>query len=98
METRVKGEELIDLYLKKLTLEIGEQNVGSNGNNEAVDYFFSIMKSLGYDMKKDGFYCIEWEYGEVYLRAGEKEYETLVSPYSLPCDVNAELVVVSTLE
>jgi len=98
LESRVKGEELIDSYLKKLTLEIGERNVGSNGNNEAVDYFFSIMKSLGYDMKKDGFDCTEWEYGEVYLRAGEEQYEAFASPYSQPCDANAELVVVSTLE
>ncbi|SET40779.1 Peptidase family M28 [Natronincola peptidivorans] len=98
MESSVTGKELIDSYLKKLTLEIDERSVGSSGNNQAVDYFYIIMKSLGYDLKKDGFDCIDWECGKVYLRTGEEQYEAFASPFSLPCDINAELVVVSTLE
>ncbi|SNS51828.1 aminopeptidase YwaD [Anaerovirgula multivorans] len=98
MELSVKGTNFIKAYLEKLTVEIGERHVGSDGNRQAVDFFYNVMSSFGYDMQKDGFDCIEWECGEVCLKAGDKEYLAFVSPYALPCDVNAELVVTSTLD
>jgi aminopeptidase YwaD len=98
MELSVKGKGFINTYLEKLAVEIGERHVGSNGNRAAVDFFYNAMASWGYDMQKDDFDCMEWECGEVHLKAGDEEYQVFVSPYSLPCDVSAELVVVSTFD
>lgn len=85
-------------YLEKLAVEIGERHVGGEGNKRATEFFYNVMASLGYDMQKDVFDCIEWEYGKVYLKAEDVEYEAFVSPYSLPCKVCAKLTTASTLE
>ena len=98
MESLVKGISSIQGYLEKLTVEIGERSVGGDGNRQAVDFFYAVMSSFGYDMQKDEFDCIEWECGEVYLRAGDSQYLASASPYSLPCSVKAELTVASTFE
>ncbi|TCO68817.1 M28 family peptidase [Marinisporobacter balticus] len=98
MGLSVKGKDFIRTYLEKLTVEIGQRHVGSDGNREAVDFFYNVMASLGYDMQKDGFDCIEWECSEVHLKAGDEEYQAFSSPYSLPCDASAELVHISTFD
>lgn len=97
MKSLAGEKNFIKAYLEKLTVEIGERHVGSDGNKKAVDYFHDIVSNFDYDVQKDEFDCIKWEYGEVCLMAGEKQYPALISPYSLSCDIEAELVVVSTL-
>lgn len=98
MKLSVEGQKIMKSYLERLTVEIGERHVGGEGNRKAVDFFYNTMSSFDYEMQKDGFDCIEWECGEVHLKAGDNNYEAFVSPYSLPCDVNEELKVISTLE
>jgi len=98
MKSLARDTNLMKSYLEKLAMEIGERHVGSDGNGQAVDFFYSVVSSLGYEIQKDEFDCIEWEYGEVCLKAGNEQYVAFVSPYSLPCDAKAELIVVSTIE
>lgn len=98
MKSSMKGKKPIKSYLEKLTLEIGERHVGSDGNRKAVEFFYDIVASFGYDVQKDEFDCIEWECGDVCLTAGGYQYPAFVSPYSLACDIKAELMVVSTLD
>lgn len=97
MKESIEGMELVKSYLEKLTVKIGERHVGSLGNAQAVEYFYNVLSSLDYDVQMDEFDCIDWECGEVNLIAGNEQYKAFVSPYSLPCDVKEELVVVSTL-
>ncbi len=98
MELSMKENGLIHTCLEKLAVEIGERHVGSIGNRAAVNFFNNALESWDYDMQKDEFNCMEWECGEVHLRAGDEEYQVYASPYSLPCNVSSEMVVVSTLD
>lgn len=98
MGLSVQGKDFIKDYLEKLTVEIGERHVGSDGNREAVNFFYNVMASWGYDMQKDEFDCIEWECRKVHLKAGDEEYQAFASSYSLPCDVSAEWMVISRFD
>ncbi|MDW7672351.1 MAG: hypothetical protein SCK57_13520 [Bacillota bacterium] len=62
-----------------------------------MDYAACILKSLGWDIQQDVFDCIDWEHGPVHLQAGGHSFPAYVSPYSLGCEVTAELVVAATL-
>lgn len=93
-----EGWSVMESNLKKLAVEIGDRHVGGTGNNQATEFFYNTMASLGYIMQKDAFDCIEWEHGKVYLKAENVQYEAFVSPYSLPCKAYAKLAVASTLE
>ncbi|MGB3715880.1 MAG: M28 family peptidase, partial [Candidatus Promineifilaceae bacterium] len=51
-----------------------------------------------YDVDTTPFKCLDYTHGEVALVSGGKSFEVFVSPYSLGCDVPAEVVAVSSVE
>ncbi|MBU4555826.1 MAG: M28 family peptidase [Actinobacteria bacterium] len=83
--------------LRTLT-EYPDRHVGGTGNRAATEVFASRMSSLGYEVAKTEFDCIEWEYGRAALRVGDEMFALQVGPYSLPCDLIAPLVVVDCVE
>ncbi len=74
------------------------RQVASIGNRAASDYFVQQVKANGFSVEELPFDCIGWESGAHRLTAGGEELEIVVSDYSVGCDVEAPLAVVSTLQ
>jgi aminopeptidase YwaD len=90
--------EKAEQYLQKLCLEIPSRQVGSQGNQAATDFFEYTAASFGFRTESPSFDCIDWTSDSADLSANGSNFETLVSPYSLGCQVSAPLVVASALE
>mgnify|MGYP001157879855 CR=1 FL=1 len=88
----------IESYLKTLCVDIGNRPPGSKQNRQATDYFIKVVRFFGYQPQVSEFDCIDWEYGDVLLTTQGNSFSALAGPYSLPCDLRAELVEISTLE
>jgi aminopeptidase YwaD len=84
-------------HLRRLCLEIPGRRVGSAGNRAATDFFAETVSALGFETACPAFDCLDWHNDGVRLTAGDQGYEAFASPYSLPCQVNAPLQVLSTL-
>ena len=85
-------------YLDVLCSVKPHRRTGSPGNREATDFFTKTVKKWDYTVDTTPFSCLDYETGNVSLVCKEKTYEINVSPFSLACDVKAELVTVSTVE
>lgn len=84
-------------YLKKLCVDIQDRVVGSEGNRMSTDFFAETMQSIGYTPKIQEFDCISWTCDEVNLTAGNQKFDVFASPFSIPCNVNAELCHTATV-
>ncbi len=78
-------------WLKTLCVDISERCVGSEGNRKATEFFKDQLTSLGWETESQEFDAVDWNDGGATLLAGKKEFNVLVSPYSLGCSVNAIL-------
>ena len=85
-------------YLKSLCGVKPNRRTGSSGNREATDFYAETISSYGFDIDAAPFECLDHIRGESHLIHGNRAFEILISPYSNACDVNAELVAVSTVE
>lgn len=85
-------------YLNKLCQEIPERCVGSAGNRQATAFFKKKISSLGWQTETSELDVIDWEDGGATLHMEGQHVEVLVSPYTLGCDVQAPLVVISCVE
>ncbi len=84
-------------YLKKLCLQIDGRHVGSKGNRTAADFFAEQMDVNGFAVETPFFDCIDWEQSGLVLKVGSFAYNARVSPFSMGCEVNAPLEMVSTV-
>ncbi len=84
-------------YLNILCKEIPERCVGSEGNRIATTFFEKEISCYGWETTAHEFDAIDWTNDGVFLSAGENNFDTLVSPYSLGCNVQAELIAISTI-
>jgi len=87
-----------DLYLKTLCSVKPNRRTGSAGNREATDFFADTIRPYGYEIDAAPFQCLDFIRGESLLAHEEEIFEVSASPYSLSCDVAAELVIVSSME
>ena len=85
-------------YLRKLCEEIPERCVGSEGNRMATRFFEKEISSFGWKTEVQEFDAIDWEDGGALLRCGDVSFDVFVSPYSLGCAVEAQLVCASRVE
>jgi aminopeptidase YwaD len=90
--------EKAERYLERLCVEIPSRRVGSEGNRAATDFFAQTMAAFGFRTECPEFDCIDWAHEGARLAAGGESFEASPSPYSLGCDVNAPLAVVSTTD
>ena len=88
---------LVEEYLAELVSH-PDRHVGSPGNRAATAAFAAHMESLGFEVSRTSFECIEWEYGEAVLEAARARFDANVGPYSLPCDVLAPLAAAASVE
>ena len=91
-------QQLCQTYLQTLCVDIPERCVGSDGNRAATRFFEQEIASFGWETETQEFDAMDWEDGGANLRCGEADFEVLVSPYSLGCEVDAQLVSASSVE
>jgi aminopeptidase YwaD len=87
-----------EVYLHMLCHKITDRSVGSEGNRAATRYFEKISSSLGWATETQQFEAMDWIDGGASLRCGETSFQTYVSPYSLGCDVEGQLISASNVE
>jgi aminopeptidase YwaD len=85
-------------YLKTLCSVKPNRRTGSAGNLAATAFFADTLCSLGCRIDVTPFDCLDYRRGRSSLTHTGIAFEVHSSPYSLGCDLSAELVAVSTLE
>ncbi len=97
----MKPSQLVDTahqYLTKLCVDIPNRCVGRQGNRQATDFFAEKMVQFGFQTESPQFDCIDWTHGEASLTVDGEPFEAFVSPYSVKCDVTANLAIATTVE
>jgi len=74
------------------------RTVGSKGNRAATDFATLIFESYGYDVDTTDFPCLNFRRGTASLTSGDNTFEVIPSPFSVQCDVTANLAVVETID
>ena len=90
--------EKAERYLERLCVEIPSRRVGSEGNRAATDFFAETVASFGFRTECPEFACIDWEQEGAHLTASGESFDAAPSPYSLGCEVNAPLAVVTSVD
>jgi aminopeptidase YwaD len=85
-------------YLNALCGVEPNRRTGSPGNQEAADFFANLVKKFDYRVDTTPFPCLDYISGNASLESAGISYDIAVSPYSLRCDVTAELVSVTTVD
>jgi aminopeptidase YwaD len=87
-----------EFYLQTLCDVRPNRRTGSAGNRDATDFFADTVRGLGYEIDAVPFDCLDHLCGGAWLTDQARGYPVAASPYTLGCDVLAELVSVSTVE
>ena len=85
-------------YLNILCSVKPNRRTGSRGNQDATSFFAGIVNALGYNVDTTAFSCLDYISGESSLVSGDNPFDIYASPYSLGCDITAELITVSSVE
>ncbi|MDP2182126.1 MAG: M28 family peptidase [Actinomycetota bacterium] len=75
-----------------------DRRVGGPGNLEATEFFAKEMERCGLEVSRTEFECVDWEYGEAWIECEGERFQVFAGPYSLPCEVDAELVSAVSVE
>ena len=86
------------LYLTTLCSVEPNRRTGSRGNRAATDFFANTIRPYGYEIDVAPFECQDYICSGSSLMFGESTFEVYASPYSLGCDVLAELITVKSME
>jgi aminopeptidase YwaD len=89
---------LAETHIHFLCEEIPTRQVGSTGNQAATQYFANTMSQNGFKVERQTFDCIDMRQGEIELTANGHSFQAIISPYSLGCNIRAELIKVETVE
>ena len=84
-------------YLYKLCMEIPERCVGSEGNRKATRFFEEEISTFGWKTEAQEFDAVDWEQGGAGITCRDENFEVLVSPYSLGCEVEGTLISASSV-
>ncbi len=95
METNTK---FIADCLQELSVRIGERPVGSANNQRAEHFISETFKASGLEVEHQEFACMDWSAGLASLRLNGVSIPAALSPYSLPCSLNAPFQLLETLE
>lgn len=85
-------------YLHELCSVQPNRRTGSQGNRDATGFFAGIVRRYGYTVDTTSFPCLDYVSEKVSLTSGSRSYGVYISPYSLGCDVTAELIAASSIE
>ncbi len=90
--------QFCEATLIKLCNEITDRSVGTEGNRAATRYFDNVTSSLGWTTVAQEFEALDWIDGGANLYRGEDSFQVFVSPYSLGCEIEGQLIAVSSIE
>jgi aminopeptidase YwaD len=96
-----KQEEYVaksHLYLNTLCSVKPNRRTGSAGNRTAIDFFANTIRQFGYEIDATPFECLDYVCHNIALTHKGDPFEVNISPYSLGCDVDAELITVTTFK
>jgi aminopeptidase YwaD len=85
-------------YIDTLCSVTPNRRLGSNGNRAATNFFAQKMSSWGYTIDTSPFAALDYDSREPSLTYKNKAFNVKISPYSLGCDVQAELVIATTID
>ena len=87
-----------EFYLKYLCLDIPTRRVGTQGNRDANEFLAERFASFGFAIERQPFDCIDWTQGNASLSLNGQQFQVQVGAFTLGCQVQAPLVVASTVE
>lgn len=90
--------EKAESYVLALSSLKPNRRTGSKGNKEATAFCGGVLKRFGYEVDDTPFPCLDFASDGASLKCGEADFEVLVSPYSLGCEVSAELITAKTVD
>ncbi len=97
--TREQLSEKADQYLKFLCHQLPNRRVGAEGNRLATQFLADTLAGFGMSVQTPEFHCLDWvDRGAHLLTTSGHTFEVFSSPYTLPCNVNAPLVVARTVD
>ncbi|MDO9545404.1 MAG: M28 family peptidase [Pelolinea sp.] len=85
------------LYLNTLCRTIPTRRLGTQGNRDATTFFKERIDKFGFHTEAQPFDCIDIRQGEIQLMVDNQSFEVFISPFTLGCDVSAELVSAGSL-
>jgi aminopeptidase YwaD len=85
-------------YLDRLCRTISTRRLGTQGNRDATEFFMKTIANFGFQTKTQPFDCIDMRLGKIRLSARDQQFEAFIGPFSLCCDVYADLVCAETLD
>ena len=87
----------INHHIQQLSVNIGERPTGSTANHQAEHYIKQTFLDNQFQVKLQEFDCIDWEKNKTTLNIEGTEVHVEPSPYSLPCNVQADIDVVANI-
>ncbi len=84
-------------YLKTLCVDIDSRAVGTEGNRRATAFLAQQLEGLDWPVQASRFTAMDWHDDGATLRCGRQEFSVFASPYSLGCELEAELREVATV-
>ena len=91
-------QKRIERHLNVLCNEIGARPTGSKANQKAVEYVCGEFERAGLGVLKQEFDCMDWAENGGALIVGGQAIPTVPAPFSLPCNVQGELLCIHTLD
>jgi aminopeptidase YwaD len=88
---------IIQRVLHRLVNEIGPRPPASPANHAAEDFLAAEFARLGYTVERQEYAATAWEHRSTRLKLGGAILEVAANPYSPPCKVETELVVLRSL-
>ncbi|MCP4049785.1 MAG: Zn-dependent exopeptidase M28 [bacterium] len=85
-------------YLQRLCSEIPNRSVASEGNIRAVNFFEKEIISFGWEVKRQFFEAVDWKDEGSCLRVNGRDFQIFTGPYSLGCDVEAQIVSIADIK
>ena len=79
-------------HLDFLVNKIGPRPVGSLNNQKTQTYLADLFRRYGLIVSEPAFDCIDWRGDEVELTISSKTIKASISPLSMPCEIEAEMV------
>lgn len=88
----------VENCLHRLSVEIGARPSGSLAHRAAAGFIAGEMKQAGYELVLQKYPCPDWQALSWELNVGDKKVLSAVNTYSPSCDLEAELVPVSSAD
>lgn len=88
---------IIQRALHRLVAEIGPRPSASPANHAAADFLAAEFARLGYAVERQEYPATAWEHRATRLKLGGTFVDAAANPYSPPCKVESELVVLRSL-